>query len=246
MDRNRAFSRRNSKLEYLLSGLCRCGVCNFAYVGDPSHGKPYYRCSSRSKPTPRTCTNGTVMAQKADAAVWKAISDAFLNPLLIFKHQEAVNQARTTHETPQISPDELDRQIQAIKASEERVLDAYTNGYATKAQMAAQMSKLKDRRIALERNIREAASPIPKREDIETYCRLLSIGLKVVESDFQKKRKVLRDHVTSVTITGRTLTVRGELLIINEWATPMPDCAPSRMRLCPQSVPFEIQVGVAD
>ncbi len=52
IDRNRSFSPRNSKHEYLLSGLVRCGGCQARYVGNPSHGRFEYRCMRRCKRVP--------------------------------------------------------------------------------------------------------------------------------------------------------------------------------------------------
>jgi len=49
---NRVFSPRNEKHPYLLKGLVRCGACGYRFVGDPSHGRLYYRCSKRCKRLP--------------------------------------------------------------------------------------------------------------------------------------------------------------------------------------------------
>src|SRR6185369_15903817 len=65
--RNTAFSKRNSKHDYLLTGLVRCGSCGARYVGDPSHGAYYYRCHARCKKL------GTIKENRLDDAVWSAI-----------------------------------------------------------------------------------------------------------------------------------------------------------------------------
>src|ERR1035441_6252194 len=52
LERNIMFSPRNEKHAYLLKGLVRCGACGARYVGDPCHGKFYYRCIARCKKLP--------------------------------------------------------------------------------------------------------------------------------------------------------------------------------------------------
>src|SRR5258708_17557445 len=49
---NITFSPRNEKHSYLLKGLVRCGGCGARYVGDPCHGRYYYRCLKRCKKVP--------------------------------------------------------------------------------------------------------------------------------------------------------------------------------------------------
>ncbi|MGI9071214.1 MAG: recombinase family protein [Bryobacteraceae bacterium] len=44
LTQNITFSPRNEKYTYLLKGLVRCGGCGSRYIGDPCHGKRYYRC----------------------------------------------------------------------------------------------------------------------------------------------------------------------------------------------------------
>jgi site-specific DNA recombinase len=54
---NLAFSPRNEKHSYLLKGLIQCGGCGSRYVGDPCHGRFYYRCAGRCNrlPAVREC-----------------------------------------------------------------------------------------------------------------------------------------------------------------------------------------------
>ena len=49
---NIVFSPRNEKHQYLLKGLVQCGGCGSRLVGDPCHGRFYYRCSRRCKRLP--------------------------------------------------------------------------------------------------------------------------------------------------------------------------------------------------
>jgi site-specific DNA recombinase len=91
--RNIAFSPRNEKHGYLLKGLIRCGACGARYVGQPSHGKFYYRCIARCKKI------STVREHVLDETVWEAVKGAVLNPNLIAEHltQLSQNQLNRVH-----------------------------------------------------------------------------------------------------------------------------------------------------
>src|ERR1051326_8943856 len=84
---NFVFSTRNSKHSYLLSGLIRCGGCSRPYVGDPGHGKFYYRCIARCRKFP------TVKEERLDGAVWTALVEAVLNPKIIEEQLDKLNKS---------------------------------------------------------------------------------------------------------------------------------------------------------
>jgi site-specific DNA recombinase len=87
LHRNIAFSPRNEKHPYLLKGLVRCGACGARYVGDPCHGKYYYRCHRRCKKLP------TVREQVLDDAVKKAVRDLVLNPTVLVESMRMLDEA---------------------------------------------------------------------------------------------------------------------------------------------------------
>src|SRR6202011_1029684 len=79
IDSNRAFSPRNSKHQYLLSGLVRCGGCGSIYVGNPSHGQFQYRCSKRCRRIP-LISEGIL-----NTSVWDAVEAALRDPAILTK-----------------------------------------------------------------------------------------------------------------------------------------------------------------
>src|SRR5262249_42423926 len=82
VSRNKVFSPRNSRHSYLLTGLVRCTGCGSRFVGDPSHGKFYYRCHKRCKKV------RSVKEEDLDSAVWSAVREAVLTPELIAEQLE--------------------------------------------------------------------------------------------------------------------------------------------------------------
>jgi site-specific DNA recombinase len=88
LDRNKTFSPRNEKHIYLLKGLVRCGGCGHRYIGQPSHGKFYYRCIARCRRIP------TVQEGRLNESVWAAVEEAVLNPELIIKQLAKLTEQR--------------------------------------------------------------------------------------------------------------------------------------------------------
>src|SRR4029077_6870053 len=82
-------SPRKEKHAYLLKGLVKCSGCGARYVGDPCHGKFYYRCLARCKKVP------TVRGEVLDSAVWQAITEAILNPSIIVDQVKKLQELRS-------------------------------------------------------------------------------------------------------------------------------------------------------
>lgn len=82
LTRNITFSPRNNKHQYLLRGLVWCGECGARFVGDPNHGRFYYRCMAKCKKLP------SIWEGELDLVVWAAVEEAILNPSLIAEQME--------------------------------------------------------------------------------------------------------------------------------------------------------------
>ncbi len=86
LQRNKQFSRRNAKRNYLLRGLVRCR-CGRVWLGSyKSHLKrAYYRCSSAEKcDWLQDCTiEGGVRQERLEEAVWSAVANKLLNEELL-------------------------------------------------------------------------------------------------------------------------------------------------------------------
>lgn len=88
-------SKRNSKRDYLLRGLVKCGVCGKGMVAslmkNDGKSKYYYRCVTRSSPTYRNqglkCTNRFIHVDYVEEIIWQTIcniskGDCLLNSYL--------------------------------------------------------------------------------------------------------------------------------------------------------------------
>jgi site-specific DNA recombinase len=79
---NADLSRRNTKREYLLSGLLYCSQCGGRMGGHTIHDVPYYRCYRKYNPDrvllgpdgePRPCSCPEVRAEAVEPVVWDTI-----------------------------------------------------------------------------------------------------------------------------------------------------------------------------
>ena len=209
LTQNIAFSPRNEKHAYLLKGLVRCGGCGRPYVGEPCHGKFYYRCIARCKKV------RTVREEALSDVVKEAVRRIILTPNVILEPLHKLEAAEASNKARQ---DELAREIEnqakAIDAEEQRLLEAYRMVIISPAQLGQQMEKLKARRAALDLQRTEARpdNTIPP-EQIETavkdYCGEAARNL----ASFTRNqwREFLRTIIETVVFCGDTITVRGRI-----------------------------------
>jgi site-specific DNA recombinase len=82
---NKAWSRRNRKYDYLLTGrYFRCGRCGRAMTGCAPDGVRYYRCNSLcTVPDPAQRCRGHVRADEVESQVWNAVMRRLEEPDLI-------------------------------------------------------------------------------------------------------------------------------------------------------------------
>ncbi len=105
---NRSFASRNSKREYLLSGLLKHS-CGSRMGGSSARGGiTYYRCyrSLRfkapidDKGEPQPCPCGWANGKTLDSAVWDTVTSLLRNPELMLQHLESLTQpGSATRET---------------------------------------------------------------------------------------------------------------------------------------------------
>jgi site-specific DNA recombinase len=201
LDRNRAFSRRNSKHEYLLSSLARCGGCQGPLCGNPSRGRFSYRCIRRCKRVPE------VSESTLDNAVWQALEAALRNPKLLVGAIRRIDERVT-------SGNDHDQQIEAaldgIKQEEKRILEAYRQSIITPEQLAGELAALEGRRKMLgKEQARESSSGVKQKiqSGIKEVCAELCDRL--ANLTFETKRSVLRLLVKQILFSGDQVKISG-------------------------------------
>ena len=202
IDRNRSFSPRNSKHEYLLSGLVRCGGCQSRYVGNPSHGRFEYRCMRRCKRVP------LVGEQTLNDTVWAALETALNDPAMLMK---AIKEIRQPAKPAGQQHTQIQTAIENLRREETRILEAYRLSILTPDQLARELESISSRRKLLEKQGSELRhlQPVLTQEPVEDYCR--KIRQRLPHLTFETKRSVLRLLLRKVVFEGSQVRISGVL-----------------------------------
>ncbi len=208
--RNRVFSPRNEKHSYLLKGLIRCAGCGARFVGDPCHGKFYYRCWARCKKV-RTIRDSTL-----DGVVKGEVRRVLLKPDLIVAPLRDLERAENSEcETRNRAADKVEHDQKRLEREEQRLLDAYRTGVISPAQLGKQLEQLKSRKTVLDQLRSELQHQLPPPEEIETsvvdYCAQASQNLDHFSD--AEWRDLLRTVIRSITFDGQQVRIRGAIPI---------------------------------
>lgn len=208
IDRNITFSPRNSKHQYLLKGLVKCGGCGARYVGDPCHGKFYYRCHARCKRVP------TIKEDVLDYSVWQAIAEAMLNPSIIvdqIKKLQGLQSKRSNNLTEELTI--VEAAGRELDKEEGRILEAYRQSVLSPDQLGSELEKLKTRRMQIEARrltlTPETRAPLEEASErsIVDYCRQASNRLNTFSQD--EKQEFLRLLIDEVVLDRGRIRIRG-------------------------------------
>ena len=218
LQRNIAFSPRNEKHAYLLKGLVRCGGCGANYVGEPCHGKFYYRCFARCKLRPM------VKEEILNDSVWKAVAEAILHPGLI-ADQVTRKQERDSAVSVQDENllQESIRQLDSIRSEESRLLEAYRLGVISAEQLKSELEKVGSKKRASEDRIRQLSAPLPisatqMRSSITDYCRELADDIR--RFTWPEKRQFLRTLIKRITFDGLQASILAEIPVGSYFEQP--------------------------
>jgi site-specific DNA recombinase len=206
--RNRAFSPRNEKHVYLLKGLVNCGACGSRYVGDPCHGRFYYRCHARCKRMP------IVNERKLSDAVKQAVARVLLNPKVILAPLGQLEKADARERAErQKTNRSAEAGLKKLAIEEERILDAYRTGVISPAQLSQQLEAVKVRRsaIAVQQADLQAVHPPPEkaRAAISDYCAEASKNLAGFTPE--RWRELLQVVIQDISFQGNQITIHGRI-----------------------------------
>jgi site-specific DNA recombinase len=212
--RNRSFAARNARHAYLLRGLVVCGGCQARYVGDPNHGRFYYRCHQRCKRYP------AVREELLNQTVWEAVAEAILNPALIVAQAE--QRARAEAAKTNRSEDELravNQGIEKLAEEERRILEAYRLGVLTPALLGSELEQLKARRTVLAQRQTELKAqhhqpslPVMRRKVVD-YCQEIAQRLGTLTT--AERQRLLQLLIERVIFKGAEIIIKGFIPLQN-------------------------------
>lgn len=156
LKRNFLYARRNSRRQYLLRSLIRCGKCGLTYVGTPASdyrdGRPrsYYRCSGRSNhriiygSLGCRCDNPNINGEQIEAIVMRDILRFLKNPETVVRQlrrrmQKEVGQAgKETRELQR-----LGKRLAGLLAERSRMLGLYRKALITEEELEKQLAEVR-------------------------------------------------------------------------------------------------------
>jgi site-specific DNA recombinase len=215
IDRNRSFSPRNSKHQYLLRGLVSCGGCGARMVGDPCHGTFYYRCLNRCRRYP------TIREGVLNDAVWAAIREAISKPQIIVRQlMRLQKQKADSRKAAPGERQEIEEALRGISQEEERIVEAYRLNILSPELLAREMEKLKARKAALEARkasmAQEAAlADQPEiHRSLKEYCQLARKRMRRFNQE--ERQRFLRLLIHEAVYTGTNVRIKGAIPIQSE------------------------------
>ena len=230
--KNRELCSRNTKRDYLLSGLLVCGNCGYKLGARTTGGRTYYCCSSKSgNNRPRSCFAKNIRADSLEPMVWGTVSHLLSQPKLI--SEQVKNQEQ--HPAGAYLEATLDRVSQAIERKEieaDRMLDAYKIGAIDLPTLKRKMDAINSEKASLseeqarfESELHKAQAQELNDEKLYQFCQ--SLPTTLTNLDFEDKRQILREVIDRIVVDGDDLTIYGIIPMPKDKAKDVPVELPS-------------------
>lgn len=205
--RNTNFSPRNTKRDYLLARVCKCGECNTPMVGAAHWGGKkfysYYRCPVHQNQVThyvnRQCEMRThFRSDYWDSVVWGEIDNFLANPEKFAKGFKDYRQEQEAANKPTYQRIELvDKLIRERESEQERLLDAYLSGkfdmdllLDRKQRLEATIQSLKTERASFVAELHQTLTDDQISELVD-YAKAIQQGLEVAKEDFKTRRLIV-------------------------------------------------------
>jgi site-specific DNA recombinase len=222
LDKNRTFSPRHSKHNYLLRGLIRCGACRARYIGEKRSGvylRHYYRCGAECRAYP------WIREEKLNDAVWNSLKEALSDPAIVEQHIEKLRRLRKQKQsTRKQGSMERDAALQEIEAREFRAIAAYRAGSLTSSELANALDEITREKKALDSAQNElwtsASSATETKRTLSEYCRKLVEAMENAVTE--KRQQVLRLLISEIAFEGVQVRIRGAITTDQNLVDPQP------------------------
>jgi len=217
LERNRIFSNRNTKHEYLVKQLLRC-QCGYAWQADHYAGYTYYRCPNRSGnvyPYDGKCSIKSIPAKKLDSLVWNALTTIVLRPGFITQSVEKFKESCSGNSTIEKDIQLENKCVTQREQEKKRIWDAYKAGVISLRRYQEEDTKITATIQNHQRNVRELSAQkvngLPAefvQNSFEALRLHLQRNLKLLEHDFPTRQKLVRSFVREGLVSERNITFR--------------------------------------
>jgi site-specific DNA recombinase len=220
---NADLSRRNTKRDYLLTGLLYCSRCGGRMGGHTVRDIAYYHCYRKGntgniplKPDgePQPCSCPEVRADAVEPVVWDTMCSLIKDPDFLIReiHQRTDNDSQTK----EILERELQlcqARLKAIPDEQRRLVEGYRKGLYADFMMREDMEQihkeqgeLEKRRTELERQL--AHRQLTQRQEDQIRSLTEKIGMGLDNPDFTAKQEVVRLLVEKVLFDGQGVEIQ--------------------------------------
>lgn len=221
LERNATFSPRNTRRQYLLTGLIVCGKCGYRYNAKTVDRKTYYSCNSKlGYITPVNCGSRYVRGDAIEPLVWDSVKEMLSQPKVII---EQIERQRSTNNNGYLEVDlqAVNRSLEKKNQEIDRLLEAYRIGAIDSQLLKREMDKTRQeqgalvrRREDLQKQLEESGQHESDIGYIERFCKSISVVLDNLS--FDEKRQVLREVIDRVEIDGDQVTIYGVIPFTQE------------------------------
>ncbi|HEX3034729.1 MAG TPA: recombinase family protein [Thermodesulfobacteriota bacterium] len=213
LKRNRKFSDRNSKYEYLLRGLIKCNFCNHGYCGFRKRGGPYYyRCYARLKHYKMIygeCTGRgkAVRGDWIESVVWNEIKNWVLNPVIL---EEIISAKLKEYEKEKGSAfktySRLKGSIEKKQQERTRILELYRKGVITMEDVQTQLEAVESEEKQLIQMAEEHKAKLVENLSHEELIKHFKEEMKVYRDKFESgptfkdKQRIVQAFIKEVRV----------------------------------------------
>jgi len=214
---NGEWAKRNTKREYLLSGLIHCPVCKGRLGGFTRRGKPYYRCYRKlniNAPLDPTtgkfirCKCPDLPAESIEPIVWDTIACLLQDPDLLIEELRRRNNGDS--DTRRFLEGELIRcreRIESLPEERKRLVNGYRKGlyadFMVRQEMESinqEQDELEERRAELEHRLSQMA--LLESHEVKVRDLVESIRSNLNKLDFRQKQELLRLLIVDIVVSG--------------------------------------------
>jgi site-specific DNA recombinase len=213
LERNRELCKRNTKREYLLTGLLVCGKCGFNLNARTVKARVYYCCNSKlGTITPNICPSKYIQGPKLEEVVWDTISRLLAQPELFLQQLQDRKYNPVAHIEANLG--RVCQSLERKTVEADRMLDAYKIGAINIQTLKCKLDEIKkeqaelnNAKLSLETDIRNAQAEELNEEKLYRFCRGLPATL--TNLNFEDRKQILREVVDKVVVDGNKVTIYG-------------------------------------
>jgi site-specific DNA recombinase len=223
LKRNAELAKRNTKREYLLSGLLFCSQCGGRMGGHTVRDVPYYRCYRSDNPDkamlgsdgePQPCSCPEVKAEAVEPVVWNTICQLIKDPDFLI--QELHRRNIDNSQTKEILLRELQlcqARLKAIPDEQRRLVEGYRKGLYADFMMREDMERIQKeqeevgkRKSELERQLAQRQLTENQEARIRRFTEKIGTGLETLE--FTGRQELMRLLIERVLFNGQVVEIQ--------------------------------------